>query len=299
MLRESDWIVELAEAQSEQGAFRSTCYWEDRQYVDWNGFATAQVVRALRGFPESEALAGIREKALDFLEQCEERDRPGAFRFWPNENSPDWIKQPPPADVDDTAICSVELARYGRLDREQLLRTACSVLQPYRLRVVNDYAPPWLCRGAFLTWLQANERMNVIDCAANTNVIALFAYARLTHLPGYREACALVQAGIQWAADSLTRARSIVPFYPDPLELRYAVEYAVECGAEALQPSLAALRQRPWAADVEAGASPDRPICSSAYGAIVWTCDVLQKIRQVACRLFGGETVTRSFSRES
>jgi hypothetical protein len=113
-------------------------------------------------------------------------------------------------------------------------------------------------------------------------VVALLAYADMTHLPGYREACGMIEKAILWAGDSWFHARSIVPFYPHPVELRYAVEHAVECGAELLQPSLKRLRECWWAADEIDGPSVmERFICGSAYSGVVWTSRVVQIVRNL------------------
>src|SRR5712691_9116395 len=285
----SEMIAAICEGRSDEGAFRSISHWGDRRRPDWNGFTTALVLRALRGVPASVALTRVRERGLDFLLKCESPDRPGAFSFWPKAAPPDWIRDAPPEDADDTSVCGVELARHGRLDRRALCQIACTVLIPHRLRGVDAPAPPWLRPGVFLTWLRPDKRAHVVDCCVNANVVALLAYAGLGHLPGFCEAGAMIEAGVRWAADSWARARSLVPFYPHPVELRYAVEHAVECGAEMLIPSLMALRERWWAAEGEEDSVvTEQPICSSAYGGVVWTSDVLQIARKFVRQITPG-----------
>jgi hypothetical protein len=273
-------VSRLAKQQTPSGAFISLSHWGERVYCDANGFITALVLRETRHWPPSPALTAMRDRALNFLLQCESAEHPGSFGFWPRRAAPEWIRDAPPPDADDTAIYAVELARCGRLDRAALGRIACAVLVPHRLRQVDALAPRWPRQGVFVTWLwpAENKAVEIVDCCVNANVAALLAYAGKQHLPGYREACAMIAAAVEWAGVDLTRARSTTPFYPHPVELGRAVRHAVECGAEELRPCLEQLN-RFWPA-AEAPPPPDRPVCSSAYGQVVWTAPVLQLARQ-------------------
>lgn len=291
MLMEITMAVEIAallqKEQSNNGAILSWSHWGDRMYPDWNGFTTALVLRALRHIPISNvAVSYIREHALDFLLTCEEPERPGSFRFWPVSMQPDWIKLAPPADADDTAVYALELARHGRLGQSELRQIACCVLVPHRLRHVETPSPPWLRPGVFLTWLWLDKgSANIVDCCVNANVVALLAYAGMTHLPGYQEACDMIEKAILWAGGSWPRARSIAPFYPHPVELRYAVEHAVECGAKLLRPSLQRLRECSWEVDkIDELSVMERPICGSAYRGVFWTSRNVQIARTLSCR---------------
>lgn len=279
----TEFISMLGEIQSADGAFPSTVHWEERRHQDWNGFMTALVLRALHNLPASNALQRIRERALGFLLKCQVADPPGAFGFWPAGAQPPWISETLPPDADDTAVYVIELARHGYLDQPAMLRIACLALVPYRLREVDQPGPPWLRPGVFFTWLRRDGRANIVDCCANANVVALLAYAGLFHMPGYREACAMIEAGIQWANDSWARARSLSPFYAHPIELLYAVEHAVQCGAESLAPSLSLLRNQRWAMEAGDGSvATDRPICSNAYGRVFWTSAAAQIARSIS-----------------
>jgi hypothetical protein len=269
----------LLEGQSASGAFRSTVHVGARTLLDWNGFTTAQVLRALDGIADTGPLVDARARALDFLVRCESPSRPGAFGFWPCDRQPGWINTLPP-DADDTSVIALELARHGRLDRSQVRRIACTVLIPNRLRGVEGPAPPWLRPGVFLTWVRHGQHRNVVDCCVNANVVAVLACAGLEHLPGFQEARTMIEDGIRWAGLSRVRARCLTPFYPHPGELLHAVRHAVCCGAVQLEPSLRLLHALPWAVEAETDILvPGRPICGSAYGQIVWTSDVLQIAR--------------------
>jgi len=281
-------LSKVSEVQSADGAFSSTVHWGTKRHQDWNGFTTALVLRALHALPACDALRGIRERALGFLLKCAATDPPGAFSFWPAGAQPRWIPETLPPDADDTAVYAVELARHGCLDQRAMRRIACLALVPFRLREIDQPAPTWLRPGVFFTWLRREDRANVVDCCANANVVAFLAYSGQPHMPGYREACSMIEDAIRWAGDSRVRARSLSPFYAHPVELLYAVEHAVQCGAESLRPSLSLLRDRQWAredgADEAEVVDLDRPICSNAYGGVFWTSRALQMARTLGCR---------------
>ncbi len=183
-----------------------------------------------------------------------------------------------PDDADDTSIIALELLRHGVIDRSFVLKNTCTILKEFRLRNISPPAPEWLRPGVFLTWLSGHEHRNIVDCCVNANVVALFAYAGITHWNGYREACEMIDDGIRWAGDSLQRARFLTPFYPHPIELFYALRYAITQGAIQLVPALQKLTQASWAAE-DINTAKYRPICSSAYGGVVWSSSILQKIR--------------------
>jgi hypothetical protein len=115
-------IKRLKSWQSAAGAFSSTIMLRNHQEVDWNGFATALVLRELHQFSVDPELRDLQERSLDFLEQCVSTQFPAAFSFWPTSTRPKWASLVP-ADVDDTAIMSLELYRYKRLNYQDLLKT--------------------------------------------------------------------------------------------------------------------------------------------------------------------------------
>jgi len=290
-----DIVMALSQMQSAEGAFPARVHWDGRHYEDCNGFVTALVLRALHAVKTSQSctadLERMRTRALTYLSTCKDTQLPGACRFWPPGAQPTWIPEALSADADDTAIYSLELARYGCLDQTSVRNIAYHVLVRHRLRHVDfDWpGPPWLKPGVFRTWLGANASSQIVDCCVNANVVAFLSYTGLTHLPGYREACAMIEAAIRWAGESPARARSLSPFYAHPIELRYAIENAVQCGAKSLSASLTSLEEAPWAIEAPAGPALDRPICSNAYGPVTWTSDAVQLARHA--NLAARETV--------
>jgi len=267
----------VLESQSEDGGFPSYVRFGDRTEPDWNGFVTALVLRALRSVPDGPALGRARARALDFLEHCESPERPGVFGFWPRARCPAWaagITQ----DADDTAVIALELFRYGRLSLSDIRRTVCKKLLCHRLGVPVGVPMPWIRPGVFLTWLHEGVHPNPIDCCVNANVVALMTAAGLSNLPGYGEACAMIQEGIRWAGPSEPRILMLIPYYPDPEELCHALRHTVECGAEALAAPLGVLQVLFRRSDPDAPPA-ERPVCGSSDGTVVWTSPVLAAAR--------------------
>lgn len=213
------------------------------------------------------------EKALSYLESCASEDVIGAYRFWPHGEEPDWCPVIH-ADADDTAIIALELYLGNRLSREKIKHLVCKVLLPNRYTLQHWARPRWIQKGAFNTWLGLAKQKNIVDVCVNINVVALLAGTNLKQLPGYQASCDTILAGINWAGESLSRYASIAPYYPNPKELCYALENAVEMGADELCPSLALLKQH-------AGIFPDSEI---VFGNVysrwpVWTSKVLSIVR--------------------
>jgi hypothetical protein len=271
-----DLIARLTAAQAASGAVRSFVTHRDRAEADDNALATALTLRALRGHAPSPALDRLRRRALDFLERCASPHRPGAFGFWPPAARPAWGHRVPD-DVDDTAIVTLELALHGRRAPAEAQRTVWEVLVPALLPRVSPVGPRWIRPGVFRTWLDDDDRRpNPVDCCANANALALLAHAGLTHVPGYREACAMIADALQWAGPSPFRLRTLSPYYPNPRELLDALEHAVACGAVDLRDS--AERLRGWCASLPPAS--DDTLCSNAYGGIRWSCPALRLARQ-------------------
>lgn len=273
-------VRKIQMGQSSQGAFLSFILLNSRQLVDENGFTTGLVLRALSVIPDLPMLSEVRQRALGFLRRCESLDRPGAFGFWPKGDRPSWGKGMT-EDADDTAVLTLELFRNGYLQRSEVRKIICTRLIPYRLGAVSESAPVWARPGAFLTWLHPKIILNPVDCCVNANVVALLAYADLSQMAGYGEACRMILDAIQWAGKSWQRARSLVPFYPAPAELFYAVRHAVQCGAKDLGPALEELRNFKPVTEITAQRtlSIERPIFGSSDGKVVWVSPVLAEAR--------------------
>lgn len=268
-------ITDLVCMQDTDGCFPSEVAGPDWTHTDRNGFTTAMVLRALRDLPNESAIERVRSTALDFVERCRSRQTPWAFGFWPEHMRPAWSPRLP-ADIDDTAIITIELMRHGRLSRRNGLRTVCSVLIPNRIIIrEGQLHPPWVMSGAFPTWIGQQDKPNIVDCCINANAAALMALVGGTHLPGYQEAVSTILNGIAWAGHDPIRHRTLTPFYPSIHELLDSVEHAVECGAKPLSSALNQLRF----VIGDRGREVPPECCSSSYGATVWRCRALEEAR--------------------
>lgn len=277
-MTENSTLKSVLDNQSSIGAFPSVIHSGDRRHPDWNGFTTAQVLRALRAIPESDPLNNARHLALDFLKRCESPEKPGAFRFWPKGMQPGWIPELPP-DADDTSIILIEMVRNKRIDIHAARRIALSVLLPHRLIEVPQPASPWIRPGAFLTWLRPGP-FNIVDCCVNANVIALLSYLGLDGIAGFDETCEMIEKGIKWSEDFGFQVRTLTPFYPHPAEFVYAVDHAIECGAKQLEESLKLMRDFGWVQANDYEYSKERPICGNAYAGDIWYSQVLDIARK-------------------
>lgn len=222
----------------------------------------------------------IRHRALDFLESCASKRLPGAFGFWPADARPTWGGRVP-EDTDDTAIFNLVLALYGRRSITELEHVVYDILMPHLHTDVDRLGPPWIQALVFPTWLGGDSaRPNVIDCCVNANVLALMSWCGLKRLPGYQEACAMIDAGLRWVGHDLNRLSTLTPYYPNPMEFNYALEHAISMGVDELRPAREHLRA------CLARHAPDPHVqgvlCSNAYGGPLWRCTALEIARGLA-----------------
>ena len=245
--------------------------------VDATSFVTGLALRAMRARPDLPS-GRLRERMLDFVTGCEAEAPPGAFAFWPPSARPAWAARVP-ADVDDTAICLTELFLAGRIGRAEAIRRALRLFLPNRVRSGDEPRPPWIPDGAFRTWLvPAGSPGNPVDCAANANVLALFATLGMREAPGRHAAVLLIQQGVAWAGAAPARLRALTPFYPEPAEFRLAVEHAVACGCADLAPVAGRLARMTGTGPP----LPDAVLCTAAYARDGWRSPALAAIR-LAC----------------
>jgi len=196
----------------------------------------------------------------------------------------------PPADVDDTSLAAVELARHVRLARRDLVEIACKRLLRARLQG-EQVRSPWVKTGAFMTWLHADGQPSLVDCTINANVVAMLALAGTKHLPGFEAACATVAAGVDWAGGDAARHWMISPYYPTAGELLLAIRHAVACGAEDLVPA-----ERDLARCILPDTFHDDSVVFSGAGVkFQWRSPVLQQVRREVDRL-GAETRLTQFA---
>ncbi len=253
----------------------------ERHSEDRNGFATAQVLRALGG--DARAVLGARrhDAALGVLESCRNPDT-GAFRFWPLEARPPWAPDLPD-DGDDTALMALLLWKADRLSLAALRRTACRTVVSHRLAATIQPGPGWPRTGTFKTWLRPGLAPNIADCTVNANILAMLAAAGLRSVPGYQEAVLMIEDAVLWAGEDAARAETLSLFYPDPAEMVLAVEAAVAEGVRELRPVLAAMKSSPmWCRLAERSRVAEPVICGIPYGFLRWTCAGVGAARRLA-----------------
>jgi hypothetical protein len=278
-------IDEIVASQNISGAFASTMVEDGAPRDDDNGFVTAQVLKALGPHTADPRLHETARRALDFLTTCEDPNRPGAYRFWTDAARPKHVPVYP-ADADDTAVISVELARHGRIDAAALRATVLRRLFPYRIPAQLKPPASWVRPGAFWTWLDDDFGYNVVDCTVNANVAALLATAGLTHLPCYDAVCSMIDVAVTAAGDNEHHARLLSPYYPHPCELALAVGAAIAAGAHRLRTCLPALYK--WARPTD----DTQPVFCSAYGRVQWHAPLLHHIRAARAIPAGAEPVS-------
>lgn len=261
-------------AQRPSGAFASVAHPPCGPRPDENAFVTALVLIHLCALPPFPKVAAAIERASDFLLQCQHPRRPGAFCFYPPAATPDWLGTGLGPDADDTALAALALYRAGRWQRNALRRVVQKVLAPYLIGR-RPPGPPWFRAGVYPTWLDAGRLRNPIDVCVNLNVATLLHEAGCHGSPAQAAMIDMAGAALDWAGDSPERARQLVPYYPDPAELRFALERAASAGVPGAAPLLARAGEHAWSSSANA----DAPVCGGCGGLTVWTSPCLQAIR--------------------
>ena len=242
-----------------------------RRRPDANGFVTALAARAWRTSGRV-----VPDAWLDVLQSC--RADQGGFSFWPHGRAPAWAPRLVP-DTDDTAVMGVELLLAGRLGLADARRLTCHAVAAQRLQQLPAGSlwpgPVWPRVGMFTTWHRRGARTDLVDATVTANALALLAITGLLSVEGVDQSVEAISAGVTWAGEDGARLASLSPFYPEPDELRLAVQHAVVAGCHQLEP-VAALLGAP------APAAPDAAVCSSPYGLVTWHSPALQIVRGMA-----------------
>jgi len=247
---------------------------------DFNGFATAQVLRALGRSAREVLGAACHDAALDGLLACR-NPATGGFRFWPVGQRPAWAPDLPD-DADDTALMGLTLYAAGRMSLADLRRTACRTVVSHRLAATPQPGPPWPRVGAFKTWMRHGVAPAIADCTVNANALALLAAADLRAVPGYAQACAMIADAVAWAGANEARAASLSPFYPEPGEMNLAVECAVAAGVQELRATVMKMgNSTMWRGFRQRSCRENPVICGSAYGLLRWNCKPVGWARRI------------------
>lgn len=276
----SPGLKTLLAQQCASGAFASHVRTPDgRWHQDENAFVTAQVLRTLAYTPQTAACI---EKALDFLTACE--IRPSHFSFWPPDAHPQWMKnQKICADIDDTAIITELLYKFGRISRMQVRQTLAQ-MNGYQVRQVDPRLKAgqhqWAECQSFYTWMQDDNDISQLDCCVNTNALILL--HRLADDGGVMPpACTrilnMLSQAVQWSGDDFDRLSLLTPYYAHPGEWHATLIYARQAGVPQLTPVIIALAR--W--QLPAG-QPESPLYRRHDGRYLWTSPVLNHFRTLA-----------------
>ncbi|POZ60293.1 hypothetical protein [Chromobacterium alticapitis] len=273
-------LAELLAQQSASGAFPAHVRTPDgRWHPDENAFVTAQVLRTLDYTSQT---APHIEKALDFLLECE--SRPHHFCFWPTSAHPNWMAgQRIDADIDDTAIITELLYRFGRRTLTQARQTLTQ-MQAYQVqrveRRLNAPQHQWAECYAFHTWMREDCDIGQLDCCVNTNVLILI-HALIAGNsdvpPAYPRIIQMLNQALRWSDGHYDRIRTLTPYYAHPHEWLTTLEYAKWRGLSELSPAVNAL-----AAWRLAMASSESPLYCRHDGHFLWTSTCLNQFRQLA-----------------
>lgn len=292
MISKNELVDIICGSQSASGAFKSKVHLPFGDFDDDNAFLTALVLRHTRKTGIMEELPDVTRRAHTFLRRCESDIVPGVFGFWPDDGYPAWMKKTRLyKDADDSAITALEFVRGGIEEMGYLENVAKNALARCRFFSSQLDGSDWRRSGVFLTWLSQDARPNPVDCCVNTNVIAMLSYCGLEDMPGYREACEMITDAIQRSGGEEKKVAELVPYYPHPIELFYALQHAVETGVSGLRAGLEYLAPLPWVRRcLEYSPGQLLPMCANPEGTIYWTSEAVR-----AARIYSGVNIPREF----
>jgi hypothetical protein len=273
-------LADLLAQQSANGAFPAQVRTPDgRWHRDENAFVTAQVLRTLDYTAQT---APHIEKALDFLLECE--TRPHHFSFWPAAAHPGWMAgQRIDADIDDTAIITELLYRFGRRSLAHARQTLAH-MQAYQVqrveRRLTTTQHQWAECYAFHSWMKDDGDITQLDCCVNTNALILIHMLNARHgglPPAYPRIIRMLNQAMRWSGGDYDRLNALTPYYAHPHEWLTALEYAQLQGVPQLSPAIEALavwRMPP--------ANAETPLYRRHDGHFLWTSACLNQFRHLA-----------------
>lgn len=260
----------IKRAATDSGAFPSVAHLPGGPVADENAFVTALACDLLGKLDAGPEIEAIRQRGLDFLLRC--RRPGGGFAFYPADAQPAWIPDFLPADADDSALCALALFHAGRWHRPDL-RHMTEVLDSHRVRT-RPLGQTWFRADVYPTWLDTRRLRNPIDVCVNVNVLLLI---ETSGVGSGSAIVGMVGAALDWVGECPIRARSIMPWYPHPVEFRLALERAEAGGVQAAASLLRRVRAQAWGACDEPA---DAPVCCSPGGGVVWKSPLLQALRR-------------------
>jgi hypothetical protein len=169
------------------------------------------------------------------------------------------------------------LYSYGRLSHADLDYIYQSVLKPARIEYLCEQNAYWHEVGGYETWIGDGIIKNKIDLVANLNVLILLDELD-EFIPETSSIRKMLAKGIEWMGTSKARAAIVTPWYPDPLELLFALERAVRFGVKGLEDHIANLRDHPWV-NSALMCNGNSVLCGSDDGRFNWFCEGLDRLR--------------------
>lgn len=270
-------LQDVIDQQTLHGAFLSEVKMMDNLLIeDENIFITVLVLLELLEHEKTPPVLTAIERALDFIEACEEEPLSGAFRFYPYKLKTAKLTIPLYADLDDSALAIIALIHSGRRDREWAVKVLSGVFENNRLLCTNGH-PAWVLPGSFKTWT-GNNHDNPVDCCVNLNVLCLYAYLGLNHREVYKTALKSVTNGLELSGLDPLYMRQLAPFYAQPGEVYECIKRAVRFGALELTGWLNRFRH------FESYRTDEvfRPICCNNWGQPLWFSSALHGIRAIS-----------------
>lgn len=263
--------------QSASGAFVSLVHRPLGATLDENSFVTALVCEALYPWRAQPKVALALKAGLDYLEQCASTQIRGAFGFWPEGRHPDWIARALPPDVDDTALCHSVLGLYGRSVGFSM--DSFAAIANARCSYLDERNQPWHRLGVYETWLGQAGAANPIDLTVNVNVLAMAERVALP-LAGSRAIRDMLHQSLAWAGAKKARLGVLTPWYPQPIEILFALERAARLGVGGLGSYITTLRSQIWVqSDLASG--DNLPVCGSSDKRFTWYCKGLGALRGI------------------
>jgi hypothetical protein len=226
---ESGLKQQLFSLQADSGAFLSSVHNGNTVLPDYNGFATALVLREMEKFADEECQEPL-NRALDFLQECEWTES-GMFSFWPRDEAPSWAPYNP-EECDSSAVIAAELFYFGRIDPERA-----------RFIGIHSMSAFQTSTGEFLAWRTRGLFPNPVDFGLNVNVAAFLAQTGSRESEAYRNVCRAICDMADSCGDSPERLHRLCPYYPEKREIFLALDHALRRGVTELLPAVASMER--------------------------------------------------------
>ena len=279
-------FLPLLRLQTDSGAFPSTVETGAGEVTDETCFVTASVTLILqdlaRAAPGEPGLLAAISHALGFIESCEDPARPGAFHFYAQCSGARCFVEGLPADADDTALAWLVLMRAGMRSPAEAARVLPSLLDAAAVTARRRGDAPWMRRGLWRTWLDADLPENPADLCVNANILACLAAAGLGAGRPCRRAADVIATVCRNHVPTRLAMRGLAPYYAHPAEIDIALRRAIRLGVPALLPARNALAPYFLDRDDAAQGRPARrPLYCNSHGRPVWRAPALQLARQI------------------